>query len=73
MSISLRIGLMLMNIGLGSNTDVYSKTGDPFYVMLNFFAVCLYNVTNMGDDYAPMVLSVCSWSSRPVLLRTDPK
>ena len=31
------IGLMLMNIGLGSNVGVYSADGGPFYVMRDFF------------------------------------
>ena len=31
------IGLMLMNIGIGSNVGVYSETGGPFYVMRDFF------------------------------------
>ena len=31
------IGLMLMNIGLGSNAGIYSETGGPFYVMRDFF------------------------------------
>ena len=31
------IGIMLMNIGLGSNVGVYSETGGPFYVMRDFF------------------------------------
>lgn len=31
------IGLMLLNIGLGSNAGVYSDDGGPFYVMRDFF------------------------------------
>ena len=54
------IGLMLMNIGLGSNAGVYSETGGPFYVMRDFFGALTpsVNVTNMGSGYAAMVLSV---------------
>lgn len=31
------MGLMLINIGLGSNVGIYSKNGGPFYVMRDFF------------------------------------
>ena len=31
------IGLMLMNIGFGSNAGIYSETGGPFFVMRDFF------------------------------------
>ena len=31
------IGLMLMNIGFGSNVGIYSETGGPFYAMRDFF------------------------------------
>ena len=31
------IGLMLMNIGFGSNVGIYAKDGGPFYVMRDFF------------------------------------
>ena len=31
------IGIMLMNIGLGSNAGIYSEAGGPFYMMRDFF------------------------------------
>ncbi len=54
------IGLMLMNIGLGSNAGVYSETGGPFYVMRDFFgALTASSAKNtMGSGYDAMVLSV---------------
>ncbi len=49
------IGLMLMNIGLGSNVGVYSETGGPFYVMRDFFGALTPSVakTTMGAATAP--------------------
>ena len=54
------IGLMLMNIGLGSNVGVYSETGGPFYVMRDFFGALTPSLakTNMGSGYSTMVLTV---------------
>ena len=54
------IGLMLMNIGLGSNVGVYSETGGPFYVMRDFFGALTPSVaqTSMGSGYRTMVLTV---------------
>ena len=54
------IGLMLMNIGLGSNVGVYSETGGPFYVMRDFFGALTPSVaqTTMGSGYSTMVLTV---------------
>lgn len=54
------IGLMLLNIGLGSNAGIYSETGGPFFVMRDFFGALTAGVakTNMGSGYAPMVLTV---------------
>ena len=54
------IGLMLMNIGLGSNAGIYSETGGPFYVMRDFFGALTPSVaqTNMGSGYPAMVLTV---------------
>ena len=54
------IGLMLMNIGLGSNAGVYSENGGPFYVMRDFFGALTPSVgqTNMGSGYSQMVLYV---------------
>ena len=54
------IGMMLMNIGLGSNAGVYSETGGPFYVMSNFFGSLTASLAKdtMGSGYATMVLTV---------------
>lgn len=54
------IGLMLMNIGLGSNAGIYSETGGPFYVMSNFFGSLTPGIakTDMGSGYSAMVLTV---------------
>jgi AGZA family xanthine/uracil permease-like MFS transporter len=54
------IGLMLLNIGLGSNAGIYSETGGPFYAMRDFFGSLTAGVakTTMGSGYGPMVLTV---------------
>ncbi len=54
------IGLMLMNIGLGSNAGVYSETGGPFFVMRDFFGTLTPSVaqTSMGSGYSAMILTV---------------
>ena len=54
------IGLMLMNIGLGSNAGVYSEAGGPFFVMRDFFGALTPSVaqSSMGSGYTAMVLNV---------------
>ena len=54
------IGLMLMNIGFGSNVGVYSETGGPFYAMRDFFGALTPSVaqSTMGSGYSTMVLTV---------------
>ena len=58
------IGLMLMNIGLGSNVGVYAEGNGfttPFYVMRDFFGALTpsYLQNNMGDTgFATMILTV---------------
>ena len=54
------IGLMLLNIGIGSNAGVYSSEGGPFYVMRDFFGALTPSLAkaNMGDGYPQMVLTV---------------
>lgn len=54
------IGLMLMNIGFGSNAGVYSETGGPFYVMRDFFGALTATLARdaMGSGYVSMVLAV---------------
>ena len=64
LGISPAIGLMLMNIGLGSNVGVYAEGNGfttPFYVMRDFFGALTPSVlrANMGDTgYATMILTV---------------
>ena len=54
------IGLMLMNIGLGSNVGIYSENGGPFYVMRDFFGALTPSLAknSMGSGYSTMVLTV---------------
>lgn len=60
MGIAPGIGLMLMNIGLGSNVGVYDESGNVFYVMRDFFGALTPSVIsdNMGSAYPEMVLTV---------------
>ena len=60
LGISPAIGLMLMNIGLGSNAGIYSETGGPFFVMRDFFGALTPSVAHdsMGSGYGPMILTV---------------
>ena len=57
------IGLMLMNIGLGSNVGIYAEGNgytSPFYVMRDFFGAMTPSTIRdqMGQEYSQMVLSV---------------
>ena len=57
------IGLMLMNIGLGSNVGIYAEGNgytSPFYVMRDFFGAMTPSVIKkqMGAEYSTMVLTV---------------
>ena len=54
------IGLMLMNIGFGSNAGIYSETGGPFYAMRDFFGslTAAFAKESMGSGYGPMILTV---------------
>lgn len=54
------IGMMLMNIGVGSNKGVYSENGGPFYAMRDFFGALTPGIAKeqMGSGYAEMVLTV---------------
>ncbi len=59
------IGLMLMNIGLGSNAGIYSEANDfaaPFYVMRDFFGSLTASSAkaSMGSGYGWMVLTVAT-------------
>ena len=56
------IGLMLMNIGFGSNAGIYNTEvrEEPFYVMRDFFSALTAKSAkeSMGSAYNQMVLSV---------------
>ena len=57
------IGLMLMNIGLGSNVGIYAEGNGyttPFYVLRDFFGAMTPSVIkdHMGAEYSTMVLTV---------------
>jgi AGZA family xanthine/uracil permease-like MFS transporter len=54
------IGLMLMNIGFGSNVGVFDEAGTPNYVMANFFGSLTPKLLkdSMGASYSTMVLTV---------------
>ena len=60
------IGLMLMNIGLGSNVGIYAEGNGfaaPFYVMRGFFGALTPSVIKgaMGDaGYSTMILTVAT-------------
>ena len=61
LGISPGIGLMLMNIGFGSNAGVYGPDGTPYYAMGNFFAsLSAGNLAGqMGPEaWAAMILTV---------------
>lgn len=59
------IGMMLMNIGFGSNVGIYSDGNDftsPFYVMRDFFGALTagYAKEQIGSGYGQMVLTVAT-------------
>ena len=58
--ISPAIGMMLLNIGLGSNAGVYSETGGPFYMLGTFFTNLTPSITKeaMGSGWNTMLLYV---------------
>ena len=61
LGISPAVGLMLLNIGLGSNAGVYNSEGaGPFYVLRDFFGALTpgFARQTMGDAYPSMVLNV---------------
>ncbi|MGN0318386.1 MAG: NCS2 family permease [Lachnospira sp.] len=66
LGISPAIGLMLMNIGFGSNVGIYAEGNgysSPFYVMRDFFGALTPGVLkdNMGNTgYITMVLTVAT-------------
>ena len=61
--ISPAIGIMLLNIGLGSNAGIYSETNgftSPFYAMRDFFGALTAKSMkeSIGSGWGPMVLTV---------------
>ncbi len=56
------IGLMLMNIGFGSNAGIFSDKGGPFYAMRDFFGALTADTArdNIGDGYNMMILVVAT-------------
>lgn len=56
------IGLMLMNIGFGSNAAVYGTDGSAGYVLRDFFGSLTPKIINdqLGTEYPLMVLTVVS-------------
>ena len=60
LAISPAIGMMLINIGLGSNAGVYDSSGNCWYVLRDFFGSLTagYAAQQMGDAYPTMVLTV---------------
>ena len=54
------IGIMLMNIGFGTNAGIYSETGGPHTVMGTFFASLTAGAASdtIGSGYPTMVLTV---------------
>lgn len=59
-AISPAIGMMLLNIGLGSNVGIYSENGGPFYVMRDFFGALTAGsvAEQLGSAWGVMVLTV---------------
>lgn len=61
LGISPAIGLMLLNIGFGSNAGIYDANGNVHYMMSGFFGALTpsLNMSNMGEtSYNLMVLYV---------------
>lgn len=60
MGIAPAIGMMLLNIGLGSNVYIANSEGTQFYAMKDFFGslTATFAAQTMGDAYPVMVLSV---------------
>ncbi len=59
-AISPAIGMMLLNIGFGSNVGIYSENGGPFYVMRDFFGALTAGsvAEQLGSVWGVMVLTV---------------
>ena len=67
LGISPAIGMMLMNIGFGSNVGIYAEGNEykaPFYMMRDFFGALTPSVlrNNMGAEFKVMILTVVTMS-----------
>ncbi|MCQ2458233.1 MAG: NCS2 family permease [Clostridia bacterium] len=61
LSIGPAIGMMLLNIGFGSNAGIYTADGNgPFYVLRDFFGALTPSsiAGKLGSDYSALVLTV---------------
>ena len=67
LGISPAIGMMLMNIGFGSNVGIYAEGNEyqaPFYMMRDFFGALTPSVlrNSMGAEFNVMILTVVTMS-----------
>jgi AGZA family xanthine/uracil permease-like MFS transporter len=67
LGISPAIGMMLLNIGFGSNVGIYAEGNEyqaPFYMMRDFFGALTPSVlrNSMGAEYKVMILTVVTMS-----------
>lgn len=60
MAIAPAIGLMLMNIGFGSNVGIYTADGSCYYTMRDFFGALTSSTikVSLGDSWGIMILTV---------------
>lgn len=60
LAIAPAIGLMLINIGMGSNVGVYDANGNCWYALRDFFGSLTagYAAQQMGEAYSKMVLVI---------------
>lgn len=60
MAIGPAIGLMLMNVGFGSNAGIYDENGNVYYVMRDFFGALTSSTIrdSMGSAWGMMLLTV---------------
>ena len=60
LGISPAIGMLLLDIGFGSNVSIYSEKGGPFYAMRDFFGALTSGSAReqIGSQYNEMLLSV---------------
>jgi len=62
LGISPAIGLMLLNIGFGSNNQIFGDKGGPFFMLKDFFGSLTAKSASdtMGSAYPEMVLAVAT-------------